>query len=302
MKAVKAMKAAAAAALIAGAVLPGSGVAEAKAAAPAPLLFIDGQAQPSALSLGGRMLLQLRSLQDPDWLTYSYDAKTRTVRAASKDNSKVIELKEGSRTAIVDGKPVPLDVSIVIRDGKTYVPVRFVSESMGAYVAYDSAKSRTIVRTPNGQRKYDALMGGDLAAARQAAIALKALSLKDPLAAEGEGFSVTYSFPAGEALRYEMVYKQLLSSVVIDADGIAQTVYQRSEIYGQPPKEKGTKPKSIAPGYYFTDNVMAGYMYYGSIDSNGDAKELDAIERASHPEYKNKLIVPIDGEKRTDGK
>ncbi|WP_164763090.1 copper amine oxidase N-terminal domain-containing protein [Paenibacillus humicus] len=302
MNPIKALKAAAAAALIAGAVLPGSGLAEAKAAAPAPLLFIDGQAQSSALSVGGRILIQLRSLQDPDWLTYSYDAKTRTVRAASKDSSKVIELKEGSRTASVNGKPVPLDVSVVIRDGKTYVPVRFVSESMGAYVSYDSAKSRTVVRTPKGQKSYDALMGGDLAAARQAAIALAVLPLKDPLAVEGEGFSVTYSFPAGEALRYEMVYKQLLSSIVIDADGIAQTVYQRSEIYGQPPKEKGTKPKSIAPGYYFTDNVMADYIYYGSIDSNGEAKELEAIDRASHPEYKNKVIVPIDGEKRTDGK
>ncbi len=282
--------------------MPVSGLAEAKAAAPAPLLFIDGQAQSSALSVGGCVLLQLRSLQDPDWLTHSYDAKTRIVRAASKDNSKVIELKEGSRTASVNGKPVPLDVSVVIRNGKTYVPVRFVSESMGAYVAYDSAKSRTIVRTPNGQKKYEALMGGELAAAREAAIALAAVPLKDPLAVEGEGFSVTYSFPAGEALRYEIVYKQLLSSIVIDADGIAQTVYQRSEIYGQPPKEKGTKPKSIAPGYYFTDNVMGGYIYYGSIDSNGDAKELGAIERAGHPEYKNNVILPIDGEKRTDGK
>lgn len=53
------------------------------------------------------------------------------------EDSRIL-LTVGSATATVDGKTVTLDVPPVIDNGSTLVPLRFVSESLGAEVSWDS--------------------------------------------------------------------------------------------------------------------------------------------------------------------
>ncbi|MEK0313462.1 copper amine oxidase N-terminal domain-containing protein [Cohnella sp. 56] len=287
--------------VIAG-VAAGSGSASAAGSA-AGQVYIDGSLQQGALIVNGRTLVQLRALDDPSWLTYSYDAKTKTVKAASKDKSKVIELKEGRKTALVNGKEVALDVSVVIQAGRTYVPLRFVGDNMGAYVSYNAAKKRTIVRTPKGQKDYDTLMKGDLEAARTIAVHVPKYYPDGQLESQGEGFSFTYLFPEGEALRFQTDYRQLTSDFVIDGDGIAEAVYQQYNPYGEKAVVKGTKPADTGKAwYYFMNNFMSEYTWYGKIDVQGQDTRIADVSWAEHPEYKNKVIFPIEGEQRTDGK
>ncbi|WP_227872159.1 stalk domain-containing protein [Paenibacillus albus] len=56
-----------------------------------------------------------------------------------------IELKLGSKSAKVDGKPYSLDVAPVLLNGTTYLPLRFISEAMGAQVSWDPALKRVSV-------------------------------------------------------------------------------------------------------------------------------------------------------------
>lgn len=51
-------------------------------------------------------------------------------------NSKQIVLTVGKKTAIVDGKELQLTIAPEIRNSRTFVPLRFVAESMGVDVDY----------------------------------------------------------------------------------------------------------------------------------------------------------------------
>ncbi|MCC3376106.1 copper amine oxidase N-terminal domain-containing protein [Cohnella sp. REN36] len=291
------------AATLLGGLLP-AGTSAFAASADSNQVFIDGRYQDSAITSQGRTLVQLRSLDDPAWLTYTYDAKSGVVTATSKDKSKVVTLKAGQKTATVNGASVKLDASIVNKDGRTYVPLRFISESLGATVTYNSKDKRAIVRTPAGQTKFEALMRGDLPEARKAAISLQAVQGKDVLSPLGEGFSTEYVFPQGEALKFTTEYKGLKTYIEINADGIAEVKWQGDSYVpdGKKAREKGTKPAAFGDSVYFYDNWMGETLMFGKIDASGSRTELGNYSRIDNPQYKNVVIVPIDDESRTDGK
>lgn len=63
-------------------------------------------------------------------------------RVVYKVEKKTINLWIGSKEAEVNGEIVKMDVSPFIKNGRTYVPVRFVTESLGAYVFWDQEDKR----------------------------------------------------------------------------------------------------------------------------------------------------------------
>ncbi|MCG0238349.1 MAG: NlpC/P60 family protein [Firmicutes bacterium] len=83
----------------------------------------------------GRALVPVRGLLQPMGATVSWDDRTRTVAATLGDRS--IRLRIDDRVAYVDGQPVVLDTAPRIRSGRTLVPLRFVSEGLGAWVNWD---------------------------------------------------------------------------------------------------------------------------------------------------------------------
>lgn len=103
-----------------------------------PLVILDGQtlvfedAQPHIQD--GRTLVPLRAIFEELGADISWDAESRTVRA-EKDES-VISLQIGKKKAIKNGKSLLLDVAPCIVDSRTMVPLRFVSESLGAGVEW----------------------------------------------------------------------------------------------------------------------------------------------------------------------
>jgi len=89
----------------------------------------------------GRVLVPFRALFEALGATVGWDAVNRVVTGAR--SGKEIKLAIDSKTAYVDGKPVELDVAATITGERTFVPLRFVGESLGADVSWDSA-SRTV--------------------------------------------------------------------------------------------------------------------------------------------------------------
>lgn len=82
----------------------------------------------------GTILVPLRSIFEALAATVSWDDDSQTVTA--KKGANIIELKIGSSIAIKNGLPVYLDVPGKIVNGKTMIPVRFVSEAMGCTVKW----------------------------------------------------------------------------------------------------------------------------------------------------------------------
>lgn len=65
-------------------------------------------------------------------VTWNQEAKVAQI----SDGKNMIYLKYGSSIAVVNGKQVPLDSTVVVRDNRVMVPIRFISESFGVTVNY----------------------------------------------------------------------------------------------------------------------------------------------------------------------
>jgi acetyl esterase/lipase len=63
----------------------------------------------------------------------------------SKPKQILIELWIGKMTALVDGKPITLDVPPMIQNGRTVVPLRFIAESINATVNYDPKEEKILI-------------------------------------------------------------------------------------------------------------------------------------------------------------
>jgi len=92
---------------------------------------------------GGRVLTPFRSIFEALGLNVSWDASTRTVTGTKE--GKTIQLSIGSRTATVDGNKITLDVAPKIANGATLVPLRFVAESSGLDVKWNSAQRQALL-------------------------------------------------------------------------------------------------------------------------------------------------------------
>ncbi|NPV90756.1 MAG: copper amine oxidase N-terminal domain-containing protein [Firmicutes bacterium] len=78
--------------------------------------------------------------------TVQWDDATKTV-TATKD-ATVIKLTIGSETAYKNDESVSLDAPGMIVDDRTLVPLRFVSEALGAQVAWDGATQTVSITSP----------------------------------------------------------------------------------------------------------------------------------------------------------
>jgi len=80
--------------------------------------------------------------------------------SVSAESTKKLELYVGKTTAYVNGVSIKLDVPPVIENNRTLVPIRFISEQMGAKVTWNEVKkqvtivqsSKTIVLTINSNK------------------------------------------------------------------------------------------------------------------------------------------------------
>jgi hypothetical protein len=120
-----------------------------------PILFNDHHvyAKPDVLKQGrvlaalvknGTILIPLRSMFEQMGATVSYDAGTRTA-TVSKAGAEV-KVTVGKPEVIINGESRPLDVPPIIYQGAVLVPIRVISEGMGAYVQWVPDRRLVVVR------------------------------------------------------------------------------------------------------------------------------------------------------------
>ena len=98
----------------------------------------------AALVRGGTLLIPLRSMFEQMGATVSYDAGSKTV-TVSKAGAEV-KVTVGKPEVIINGESRPLDVPPIIYQGTVLVPVRVISEGMGAYVQWVPDRRIVVVR------------------------------------------------------------------------------------------------------------------------------------------------------------
>jgi hypothetical protein len=92
----------------------------------------------------GRVLVPLRGIFENLGADVVYLAPTRSIKATR--GSTQVELTLGSRRALIDGQARYLDVPAASYSGRTLVPLRFISEALGAEVDWQAA-TRTVAIT-----------------------------------------------------------------------------------------------------------------------------------------------------------
>ena len=98
----------------------------------------------AALVRGGTLLIPLRSMFEQMGATVSFDSSTKTV-TVSKAGAEV-KVTLGKPEVIINGESRPLDVPPMMYQGVVLVPVRVISEGMGAYVLWVADKRLVVVR------------------------------------------------------------------------------------------------------------------------------------------------------------
>lgn len=98
----------------------------------------------AALVRGNTVLIPLRSMFEQMGATVSYDASSKTVDV-SKAGADV-KVTVGQPEVVINGESRPLDVPPEIYQGHVVVPVRVISEGMGAYVLWVPDQRLVVVR------------------------------------------------------------------------------------------------------------------------------------------------------------
>jgi iron complex transport system substrate-binding protein len=112
-------------------------------------VLINGEAltgDASPYLLNERVMVPFRAVFEALGATVNWDAGQQVV-TGSRDQTEV-RLTVNSRTAYVNNEAVSLDAALQIVSDRTFVPLRFVGEALGAGVDWDSASSTVSVIWP----------------------------------------------------------------------------------------------------------------------------------------------------------
>ena len=96
---------------------------------------------------GGRTFVPLRAVMEAMNAQVDYDGDTGTVAITRGDVGLSMVLGQNTVSVTEDGqsRTVEMDVTPYVKDGRTYVPVRFVAEAWGCGVGWDADTSTVII-------------------------------------------------------------------------------------------------------------------------------------------------------------
>lgn len=123
--------------------------ATAATAASAPIsVTVDGKKVAFSVNpqtINGRTMVPYRTIAETLGGKVKYDEKTK--KATITKGSQTVELMLGSKTAKINGASVALDAAPANVKGSVLVPLRFVGESLGVWVNWNSKTSTAVLET-----------------------------------------------------------------------------------------------------------------------------------------------------------
>ncbi len=119
-------------------------------------ITIDGQAQTydqMPVMVNDRVLVPMRGIFEALGATIAWEEATETVTGTL--GSTTVTLKIGDTKATVNGSTVTLDVPAQLVNDRTLVPVRFISESLGAEVEWVESSQTVVITTQKEEPNPD---------------------------------------------------------------------------------------------------------------------------------------------------
>lgn len=117
-------------------------------------VYIDGELfepSPAPYIENGRVLVPMRALLERLGARVIWNPENRTVYALNSQHQVMVTI--GSRQSWNDGWKMRLDVPAQIKGDRTYLPLRFTAEAMGAAVSWDP-NSRTVRITRGRETEF----------------------------------------------------------------------------------------------------------------------------------------------------
>lgn len=96
-------------------------------------------------TIKGHTMVPMRDIFEALGASVNYNSLTRGIIAKRANTN--ISLQIGNRSAVVNGRTIMLEQAPMIDDGSTLVPLRFVSENLGANVRYNAQRRIVNIRT-----------------------------------------------------------------------------------------------------------------------------------------------------------
>ena len=118
----------------------GAGFTGAANAQPAPQVYLNGtplRLETAPIQQNGRTLVPMRDIFEALGATVNYNSLNQSI--AAQKGSTIVRMALGTRNATLNNVPVKLDAPAQAYYGRTMVPLRFVSEALGADVSFNGA-------------------------------------------------------------------------------------------------------------------------------------------------------------------
>lgn len=115
--------------------------------------YVNGEANSldaAPIIRNDRTMLPIRFVAEAFGADVGWNGETSTAYVKTEDTEIVITI--GASNAIVNGEKVMLDSPAFIENSRTYLPVRFVSEKLGASVAWDGVTSTATLTKPVAEK------------------------------------------------------------------------------------------------------------------------------------------------------
>ncbi|MDW7674339.1 MAG: stalk domain-containing protein [Bacillota bacterium] len=150
-------------------------------------IVLDGEAQkfsPEPIIHNNSTMVPMRAIFEALGASLEWDGPTNTV-TSTKDNTTV-KITIGASTAFVNGTEISLAAPAMIVNERTLVPLRFVSESLGALVDWDSG-TRTIYIERNTDKVTSKLSLKELANLNESVVLINTYGPYSYLLGNGSG-------------------------------------------------------------------------------------------------------------------
>ncbi|OEH92051.1 copper amine oxidase N-terminal domain-containing protein [Bacillus solimangrovi] len=163
------------------------------------------------------LLIPIRTLSTLG-LSYGWDTSSNTVTIQNADEDTLI-IKANSQVAYKNNNKIKMNIPAQMTNGRIFVPVRFITESLGYHVQYESIRRMVFITSNDYAFNMDSLNQEDKVAARRAAISLPLTpdfkTLDNPVSPFHE-----YIFLTGETNKY-IYYNGHTGTIVEIKDGKA---------------------------------------------------------------------------------
>lgn len=121
------------------------------------LLFVNGKELQTEdmFAKDNRIFIPLRSVTEKLGYTVNYEPKDQSITVVN--NKTNLKMKLDSKEYTVNDKEFKMDTTPVVKNNRTYVPIRFIGESFGVDVQWNSQHKLALVGKHKGTELKDSI-------------------------------------------------------------------------------------------------------------------------------------------------